>query len=107
LIPGKRVFIDSKTGPVEPSVAVPTMPCRVTEDPSKMQAFASTYSIDSFFQSGLEVMPLAGWYNSTSVTTDTPNTLLPGIKTKYASGVPVYMNFNVESINDITVKEKN
>lgn len=104
-LPIKGLFIDNKTGPVEPAVAVPDMPCRVTEDPSKMQAFASTYSIDSFFQSGLEVMPLSGWYNSTSVTTDTLNTLLPGIKSKYGSGVPVYMNFNVESIKDITVEE--
>jgi hypothetical protein len=83
------------------------MPCRVTEDPSKMQAFLSTYTINSFFQSGLEVEPLTGWYNSTSVTTDTLNTLLPGIKTKYGSGVPVYMNFNIESIDDITVAESN
>jgi len=52
-------------------------------------------------------MPLEGWYNSTSVTTDTLNTLLPGIKTKYGAGVPVYMLFNVQSIADITVAEKN
>jgi hypothetical protein len=48
-LPIKGLFIDNTVGPVEPTVAVPDMPCRVTEDPSKLQAFLSTYTVNSFF----------------------------------------------------------
>jgi len=102
-LPIKGLFIENKVGPVLPQVAVPDMPCKVTDDPSKLQAFVSTFTIDSFMQAGLEAMPIAGWYNSTSVTTDELNTVLPGIKTKYGAGTPVYMHFNVAAMNDITV----
>lgn len=52
-------------------------------------------------------MPIQGWYNSTNVTTDELNTLLPGIKTKYGSGTPVYIHFDVMEISNVTVTESN
>lgn len=63
----------------------------------------SSYSIDSFFSSLIEVVGIQGWVNSTSIpdfvplqlTTDTVNVLLPGIVKAYGSGMPVDVRFNV------------
>jgi len=102
----KGLFFDEQIGEVIPDATLPSMPCVVATDPSLMQAFASTYTMDSLFQAGLSVQPLGGWYNSTTVTTDTLSTLLPGIVTAYGS-VPVDIHFKLEAVTDISVTASN
>lgn len=90
-----------------PDAIIPSMPCVISTDPSLMQAFASTYTLDSLFQAGLSVQPLGGWYNSTTITTDSLSTMLPGIVNAYGTGVPVDVHFKLEAITDISVTASN
>jgi hypothetical protein len=51
----KGLFFDEQIGEITPDAVIPSMPCVVSTDPSLMQAFASTYTLDSLFQAGLSV----------------------------------------------------
>ena len=72
----------------------------------------SSYAIDGFTTSMLEVFNIEGWFNSTMVpggspfqlNTDTVNVLMPGIASYYGSHLPVDVYFKVNSLGDFTVK---
>ena len=58
----KGLLFDKLIGEEEPSVAIPDMPNHLADHPEKFQGFVSTYTIDSFFGSWLEVGTMQGWY---------------------------------------------
>ena len=88
-------MFDEVYGEQAPAVSIPDMPDFDKSLPSKFQNYISTFSMDAFFGSLLEVETIAGWYNSTSVTTTVLNALLPGIEKKYGSNVPVDIHINI------------
>ena len=85
------------------------MPSKDTSEPAKLQAYVSTWALDGFFASGLDVYPLSAWYNSTDVTnsslpkitTDELAAAMPGIVDAYGSGVPVNIMANLTSLGNI------
>ena len=112
----KGLMFDRDIGEEDPGVTAPDMPYYDSSRAEQYQAFVSSYSIDGFFNSLIEVEGgLHGWYNSTmvpsfvpfSLTTDTVNTLLPGIVKTYGSDLPVDVHFNVTSLGDFAVSEAN
>lgn len=87
-------MFDKELGEEEPAVAIPEMPYHMTEHIEKYQAYVSSYSIDAFMSSWLEVAAIRGWFNAAdipdwspfSLTTTTVNSLLPGIMSYYGPG---------------------
>jgi hypothetical protein len=83
--------------------------------PQQFQAYVSSYSIDSFFSSWVEVGDIATWLNATMVpanstvqlTTSSLNELLPGIEDYYGPNVPMNIHFNVTSVGNIEIAEAN
>lgn len=83
--------------------------------PSQYQVFLSSYTIDSFFDSYLEIGEIRGWFNNSMIpdsyalkmTTTTLNTFLTGIQSYYGPNLPVDVHFNVQSLNNFTVTEDN
>ena len=86
------------------------MPYYSSSNSEKYQAYLSTYSIDGFFSSFIEVVGIHAWVNSTQIpvlTTDTIDILLPGIKKHYGSNVPVDIHYNVTKLGQFSVSEAN
>ena len=86
------------------------MPYYSASNSEKYQAYLSTYSIDGFFSSFIEVAGIHAWVNSTQIpvlTTDTIDILLPGIKKHYGSGMPVDIHYNVTQLGQFSVSEAN
>jgi len=99
----KGLMFDKLIGEEDPGVTVPDMPYYNATHPEQYQAYVSSYTIDSFFSSLIEVEGIHGWVNETEVsilTTDHLNILLPGIVAYYGAGVPVDVYFNVTSLGD-------
>ena len=94
-------MFDKKFGEEEPAVAIPDMPYHLTSHIEKYQAYVSSYSIDAFWSSWLEVATIKGWFNESDLpdwapfdlTTTTLNALLPGIMSYYGAGQPVDVHF--------------
>jgi hypothetical protein len=109
----KGLMFDKAIGEEEPSVAIPDMPYKNSTLPQQYQAYVSSYSIDGFFSSWLEVGYIKGWFNSTDVpdkfhlniTTTTVNVFLPGIEKHYGAGMPVDVHFKVTSLGDFGVTQ--
>ena len=96
----KGLFFDSAYGELEPSVAIPSMPTFNTASPDTFQIFISTYAMDGFFTGLLEETPLGIWVNgdyTTSITTGSLNTFLPGIKSFYGD-VPAAVKMSIEKL---------
>jgi len=103
----KGLFFENGAGEVAPNVPIPAMPYRPTTAPIPgLNLFASTYSIDSFFTALLDAQPIAGWYNSTSVTAGELDIALPGISKHYGSNQTVFINYDLKNITDTTIKQK-
>lgn len=100
----KGLFYDNEIGEQEPGVAIPDMPLHSDEHPEKFQTFLSTYIMDSFCSSLLEVMQIDGWVRSSMLggllTTTTLDALFPGMGKYYGWGVPVDVYFEVHSLGD-------
>ena len=104
----KGLMFDREIGEEDPGVIVPDMPYYDSTHAEQYQAFVSSYSIDGFFSSLIEVVGIHGWVNSTNIpefipfelTTDTVNVLLPGIVKAYGSGMPVDVRFNVTQLGN-------
>ena len=99
-------MFDKKFGVEEPAVEIPEMPYHMTEHIEKYQAYVSSYSIDAFWSSWLEVAAVKGWFNAEdlpekapfNMTTTTFNAFLPGIMSYYGPGQPVDIHFEVEEL---------
>ena len=108
-------MFDKLIGEEDPGVLAPDMPYFDATRPEQYQAFLSTYTIDGFFSSFLEVEGIHAWVNSTeipasvplSLTTSSINILLPGIEKYYGADLPVDVRFNVTSLGNYAVSEAN
>lgn len=103
---GVKGLMEDKSAPVIPTQTIPTMPYKDTAEAAKLQAYVSTWAIDGFFASGLQVYPLAVWYNSTDTSgpkllTDELSVIMPGIVDAYGTGVPVNVNANFTAITNV------
>jgi hypothetical protein len=83
------------------------MPYHMDEHPEEFQTFVSTYDIDGFFNSLLEVRNIGGWILSAelpekypALTTSTLNVLLIGITAKYGDDVPVNIHWKLYDLSD-------
>lgn len=57
----KGLYFDKSIGEEEPAVAIPDMPYHLDEHPEQFQTYVSSYDIDGFFNSLLEVRNIGGW----------------------------------------------
>ena len=111
----KGLMFDSLIGEEDPGVTIPDMPYDDQSRPEKYQAFLSSYAIDGFFNSFIEVVGIHAWFNSTevpaaapmSLTTSTVDILLPGIKDYYGADLPVDVYYNVTKLGSFGVSEAN
>jgi len=75
----------------------------------------SSYAIDGFTNSIVEVFDVEGWFNSTMIPSASPlkldtttvNLLMPGISAYYGKDLPVNVHFKVQKLGDFTVKAAN
>jgi len=89
------------------------MPLTDSKALQEFQTYVSTYTMDGFMNSLLELREIKGWFNSTEVpskfsfklNTGTVNLLLPGIAGKYGNDQPVDLHFNVLSVGDFGVSQ--
>lgn len=81
----KGLYFDSSIGEEEPAVAIPDMPYHNTSHTEQFQTYVSSYDIDGFFNSLLEVTQIKGWLNAslTGLDTSMVNKLLVGISGYY------------------------
>lgn len=106
------MFDDSKIE-VGPEIDIPTMPMWNSTKSEKFQSYISSYSIDSLFQSWIEVGEIEAWFyasyipasSSVQLTTTTLNGLLPGIEAYYGPNVPVDIFFNVTRAGHVVITE--
>lgn len=111
----KGLMFDRDIGEEDPGVVAPDMPYHDSTRSEQYQAFLSSYSIDGFFSSAIEVVGIRGWFNSTevpatvpmSLTTSTVDILLPGIKDHYGADLPVDLRYNVTTLGNFAVSEAN
>jgi len=99
----KALMFDKRITPHEEgTVEPPVMPYHSDTHIEKLQAFVSTYSLDGFFNSLLEVRPIKAWIRASELqalgipvpTTTLMNTILPGIKSYYGADLPIDIHFN-------------
>jgi hypothetical protein len=87
-------LFDKLIGEEEPLDVIPDLPYHLSTNIEKFQTYISSYTINSFFSSFLEVAGIKGWIRSASIpekvplqlTTTTLNVLLPGIMSYYGAG---------------------
>jgi len=112
----KGLFFDKSIGETEPAgVVIPELPGHNTTRNQKFQAYVSSYSIDSFFQSWVEVGTVAAWFNASYIpandtvqlTTGALDELLPGIADYYGADLPVNIYFNIVNFGNIGIYEEN
>lgn len=111
----KAMMFDKRIVPhEEPDFEPPAMPYHSDTHFDKLQAFVSSYSIDAFFNSLLEIHPIQGWIRASELetlgapvpTTTLLNVLLPGIVSHYGADMPVDIFFRMQKIGDIEISEK-
>lgn len=86
----KGLFFDERIGDYD-RVRFPAMPFKNNTHLDTLQTFISMQSLDSFFESYLDVHEGQGWYNETqlphpldfTLTTNDLNIMLPGMVTTY------------------------
>lgn len=108
-------MFDKRIGEEEPVVSIPDMPYHMTTHIEKYQAYVSSYSIDAFMSSFLEVAAIKGWVNNADLpekvpfdmTTTTLNAFLPGIMSYYGAGLPVDVHFQVFELGNFDSQEAN
>jgi hypothetical protein len=111
----RALFFDRQYGEQEPATTIPDMPYYNNALPSQYQMYVSAYTIDSFFDSYLEINTIKGWFLSSmipptakmSLTTSSLNTFLPGIESFYGPDMPVDIHFTILELNNFTVSENN
>lgn len=111
----KGLMFDKLIGEEDPGVLAPDMPYYDSTRPEQYQAFLSSYTIDAFFSSFLEVEGIHAWVNSTEIpsgvplglTTSSLDILLPGLSDHYGADLPVDVRFNVTSLGEFEVSEAN
>lgn len=100
----KGLFFENGTSEIVPDVAIPTMPFKPDTAPAPgLNAFASTFSIDSFFTGLLGAQPISGWFNSTD--TSTVDHALSGIKKFYGTR-PVMIHYDMTKIEGVKISSK-
>jgi hypothetical protein len=84
-------------GEEEPTDKIPEMPLHSSEHVEKFQTYLSSYVINGFCNSMLEVIDVKGWIRSSMLhnllTTTTLDVLLPGMIKYYGAGKPVDVYF--------------
>ena len=111
----KGLMFDREFGEEEPQVAIPDMPAYNATRTEKYQAYVSSYSIDGFFSSLIEVnQGIHGYVTSEmlpeklpTLTTGLLEVLLPGISDYYGPDQLVDVQFNVTSLGDFGVSQAN
>jgi len=68
----KALLFDKTIGEEEPAVAIPDMPYHMSTHIEKFQTYLSSYTIDSFFSSILEVEGIKGWIRSSEIPSVSP-----------------------------------
>lgn len=112
----KGLFFDKSLGELEPEgVTIPALPDHDTNRTQKFQATVSAFTIDTFFQSWVEVGTLEAWFyasfipanDTVQLTTSTIDELLPGIENYYGPGLPVNIFFKITEVGNIGIYEEN
>lgn len=111
----KGNFFDGALTETEPTVNIPVMPYWDTNRPQQFQAYVSSYTVDSFFSSWLQVGAIGGWFNSTMVPanatvqldTTTVDELMPGLADYYGQHLPMDIHFKVLGVGNIGIYEEN
>lgn len=93
----KGLFFDNLIGEEEPTDKIPEMPMHSSAHIEKFQTYLSSYVINGFCNSMLEVIDIKGWIRSSMLhnllTTTTLDVLLPGMIKYYGAGQPVDVYF--------------
>jgi len=63
----KGLMFDKRIGEEDPAVAIPELPYKDASKTQAYQAFVSSYAIDGFTDSLVEVMDIEGWFNATMI----------------------------------------
>lgn len=103
----KGLFFDERIGDYD-TVRFPNMPFKNNTHLDTLQTFISMQSIDSFFESYLDVHEGPGWYNQTqlpppldfTLTTQDLNIMLPGMVNTYGKDKQVKLEYKVEDFGD-------
>ena len=103
----KGLFFDNRIGDYD-RVRFPAMPFKNNTHLDTLQTFISMQSIDSFFESYLDVHEGPGWYNETqlpqpldfTLTTQDLNIMLPGMVSTYGKNKQVKLEYKVEDFGD-------
>ena len=103
----KGLFFDERIGDYD-TVRFPNMPFKNNTHLDTLQMFISMQSLDSFFESYLDVHEGAGWYNETqlphpldfTLTTNDLNIMLPGMVNTYGKNKQVKLEYKVEDFGD-------
>ena len=103
----KGLFFDERIGDYD-RVRFPAMPFKNMTHLDTLQAHISMQTIDSFFESYLDVHDGQGWYNETqlphpldfTLTTQDLNIMLPGMLSTYGKNKQVKLEYKVEDFGD-------
>ena len=103
----KGLFFDQRIGDYD-RVRFPPMPFKNNTHLDTLQMHISMQSIDSFFESYLDVHQGQGWYNETqlpppldfTLTTQDLNIMLPGMVNTYGKNKQVKLEYKVEDFGD-------
>jgi hypothetical protein len=103
----KGLFFDQRIGDYD-RVRFPAMPFKNNTHLDSLQMHISMQSIDSFFESYLDVHEGQGWYNETqlphpldfTLTTQDLNIMLPGMVLTYGKNKQVKLEYKVEDFGD-------
>lgn len=103
----KGLFFDDRIGDYD-RVRFPIMPFKNNTHLDTLQMFISMQSLDSFFESYLDVHEGSGWYNETqlphpldfTLTTNDLNIMLPGMVATYGKNKQVKLEYKIEDFGD-------
>ena len=103
----KGLFFDQRIGDYD-RVRFPPMPYKNNTHLDTLQLHISMQSLDSFFESYLDVHNGQGWYNETqlphpldfTLTTQDLNIMLPGMVPTYGKNKQVKLEYKVEDFGD-------
>lgn len=103
----KGLFFDDRIGDYD-RVRFPMMPFKNNTHLDTLQMFISMQSLDSFFESYLDVHEGSGWYNETqlphpldfTLTTNDLNIMLPGMVATYGKNKQVKLEYKIEDFGD-------
>mmetsp|Transcript_33278 Transcript_33278/g.43827 ORF Transcript_33278/g.43827 Transcript_33278/m.43827 type:complete len:457 (+) Transcript_33278:60-1430(+) len=103
----KGLFFDQRIGDYD-RVRFPPMPYKNNTHLDTLQLHISMQSLDSFFESYLDVHAGQGWYNETqlphpldfTLTTQDLNIMLPGMVPTYGKNKQVKLEYKVEDFGD-------